>query len=468
MKKRKRVIHSIHTTLLVIMFLTAAGIAQVIDKGRDKKMGYCFDAAFDTARNRLYVVGGSAGMHVFSVTRGEFHFVTTVYDEGYYRNIKISGDRAFVADAGRGLTVFDISKDIPTLTWKWKEVNSNTAGMGIHVEGHFAYLALGSQNDPSGLSIFDISNPDSPCLIGHCETPNAWDVWVSGRFAYVADLNGGLVIIDVSTPSSPRKVSEVTWDSSPSGEIIRGEGHVAYVAAGHEGLVSIDISNPSNPKVLAQFKSGPRGFGEGLCVQDGIVYLANGNDEVSEENGLLVIDGRNPKHLKVIGRCTFRGWVEGVCLADKYLFVTNTGYGVRSINVSDPQRPHLVDSYGPMKTTPSIAEPLLKLIRTEGIVLAVAKYRRLQTDSADAYDFGEEELNRLGYILLREKNNDAAIEVFKLNVEAYPQSSNVYDSLGEGYMIRGDKDLATKNYQKSLDLNPKNTNAAQMLAKLKH
>ena len=103
----------------------------------------------------------------------------------------------------------------------------------------------------------------------------------------------------------------------------------------------------------------------------------------------------------------------------------------------------------------------------EGIVPAVAKYRQLKADSADAYHFGEEELNKLGYILLREKNNDAAIEMFKLNVDAYPQSSNVYDSLGEGYMIRGDKELAIRNYQRSLELNPKNTNAAQMLEKLK-
>jgi len=59
-----------------------------------------------------------------------------------------------------------------------------------------------------------------------------------------------------------------------------------------------------------------------------------------------------------------------------------------------------------------------------------------------------------------------AIEIFKLNVAAYPQAFNAYDSLGEAYMVHGDKDLAIANYKKSLELNPKNTGATAQLALL--
>jgi cytochrome c-type biogenesis protein CcmH/NrfG len=59
-----------------------------------------------------------------------------------------------------------------------------------------------------------------------------------------------------------------------------------------------------------------------------------------------------------------------------------------------------------------------------------------------------------------------AVEIFKLNVEAYPQAFNTYDSLGEGYMTLNEHELAVLNYKKSLELNPKNTNAAEMLKKL--
>jgi tetratricopeptide (TPR) repeat protein len=76
-------------------------------------------------------------------------------------------------------------------------------------------------------------------------------------------------------------------------------------------------------------------------------------------------------------------------------------------------------------------------------------------------------MNRLGYFLLGRKRLPEAIEVFKANVEDYPNSSNTYDSLGEAYMIAGEKELATKNYEKSVELNPKNEGGIQALKKLR-
>jgi cytochrome c-type biogenesis protein CcmH/NrfG len=50
---------------------------------------------------------------------------------------------------------------------------------------------------------------------------------------------------------------------------------------------------------------------------------------------------------------------------------------------------------------------------------------------------------------------------------AYPESANTYDSLGEAYMIHGDKELAIKNYKKSLGLDSSNKNALEKLEQLK-
>ena len=62
---------------------------------------------------------------------------------------------------------------------------------------------------------------------------------------------------------------------------------------------------------------------------------------------------------------------------------------------------------------------------------------------------------------------DEAIFIFSINVEQFPKSANVYDSLGEAYMNNNQTNLAIQNYEKSLKLNPENNNAVEMLKKLK-
>lgn len=78
----------------------------------------------------------------------------------------------------------------------------------------------------------------------------------------------------------------------------------------------------------------------------------------------------------------------------------------------------------------------------------------------------EASINALGYEILNERMYGAAIEVFLKNVILFPNSSNVYDSLGEAYMNAGNKELAIKNYKRSLELNSKNENAKSMLKQL--
>ena len=97
---------------------------------------------------------------------------------------------------------------------------------------------------------------------------------------------------------------------------------------------------------------------------------------------------------------------------------------------------------------------------------AIDAYRKIKQNNPGNVAMREERLNTLGYLLLGEKKYSEAIALFKLNVEFYPASWNAYDSLGEAYMRSGDKELARKNYARSLELDPTNRNAAEMLKKL--
>lgn len=109
----------------------------------------------------------------------------------------------------------------------------------------------------------------------------------------------------------------------------------------------------------------------------------------------------------------------------------------------------------------SIGETLMPIASEKGAAAAIAEYRKLKSSSAAMYDFSEEELNRLGYNLLRTKRVKDAVEIFKLNVEMFPASSNPYDSLGEAYLADNQKDLALANYKKALEIDPKNASALQ-------
>ena len=128
----------------------------------------------------------------------------------------------------------------------------------------------------------------------------------------------------------------------------------------------------------------------------------------------------------------------------------------------DPEAP-AYDPYDPHPKRP-IAEALLPIITEKGVESALQSYRALK--QSDDYYASESQLNALGYRLLNKKKVREAIEIFKLNVEAYPQSANVYDSLGEAYMVSGDKELAVRNYRRAVELNPQNANAVEMLKKL--
>lgn len=115
----------------------------------------------------------------------------------------------------------------------------------------------------------------------------------------------------------------------------------------------------------------------------------------------------------------------------------------------------------------SICEPMTETLVKEGIDAAVAVYAALAVDEPDRWSFAENELNRLGYELLQRGMIDEAVVIFELNVTAYPEAFNTHDSLGEAYMTRGDPERAIASYQRSLQLNPDNTNASAMLARLR-
>jgi FKBP-type peptidyl-prolyl cis-trans isomerase 2 len=171
-----------------------------------------------------------------------------------------------------------------------------------------------------------------------------------------------------------------------------------------------------------------------------------------------------------------KGWDEGVALmkvGDKFRFIVppDLGYGDKGAGELIPPGAtlifdvQLISVRSPRK---SIVDTLMEVILNYGgIKKAKEMYYELKDEHEDEYNFKESQLNILGYRLLQVGLNKEAIEIFKVNVAEFPDAYNTYDSLGEAYMINGDKELAIKNYEKSVKLNPNNENGKKMLEKLK-
>ena len=114
------------------------------------------------------------------------------------------------------------------------------------------------------------------------------------------------------------------------------------------------------------------------------------------------------------------------------------------------------------ETNRTFTEEIIKITLEKGLTAGTEAYKKRKRN----VNLIERLVNSKGYNLLSDKKLQEAIDIFKLNVFAFPKSANAFDSLGEAYLEAGNKDLAIENYKKSLLLNPDNKNAEEVLKRL--
>lgn len=115
---------------------------------------------------------------------------------------------------------------------------------------------------------------------------------------------------------------------------------------------------------------------------------------------------------------------------------------------------------------PSIGDVVLSAVQKASVAEGIARYRALKTAKAGEYDFSEGELNRAGYLLMEAGRAADAIQLFTLNVEAYPSGTDAHELLGMAYMAQGDTARAQASYRRALELSPGNARVERALKKL--
>lgn len=266
--------------------------------------------------------------------------------------IQVSGALAYVAtdtfsyDTPR-LRVFDLSNpSSPTLRGSYRF--SSTPG-DFCVLGGLGYFPIGT-----GLQILDLTTPSSPILRGSCGMPSyAIAVRVVGSLAYVADLDKGLQIIDVSDSARPRVrgAYDTPGKRATSVRVLPG---LAYVADEENGLYILNVTNPASPTLRASYRTG--GYAAGVCVVGSRVYVAGGLPwQIEQVSGgsLAVIDATNPSWPGRLGSCATPFEAQAVDVSGNLAYVamwydnlwgTNPGT-FQIFDVSNPALPKLRGTY---------------------------------------------------------------------------------------------------------------------------
>ena len=150
--------------------------------------------------------------------------------------------------------------------------------------------------------------------------------------------------------------------------------------------------------------------------------------------------------------------------ADKNLVVLFSNTGGASLNeMSVAIRGILYNNPYEMPKK-SLAFVLLDDINKLGIAKAITRFNEF--NASGEYVLNEGEMNNAGYEFLQSDKINEALAIFKLNIDAFPKSSNVYDSYGEALLKNGEKEKGIENYKRSIELNPANQGGIDVLKKL--
>ena len=235
----------------------------------------------------------------------------------------IQGDTVFFANNTNSKENFDIPSLRDSSVY-YEDTNGHANG--VFVSGDYAYVADGN----SGLAVIDISDPTNPGTpVYEDTTGNPYGVFVSGDYAYVADYTSGLAVIDISDPTNPG--TPVYEDTTGYAWGVYVSGDYAYVADFISGLAIIDISDPTNPGTPVY--ENTTGSAIGVYVSGDYAYIADWG------SGLAVIDISDPTNPGTPVYEDTTGNAVGIYVSGDYAYVGDGVSGLAVIDISDPTNP---------------------------------------------------------------------------------------------------------------------------------
>ena len=356
-----------------------------------------------------------------------------------------------LASHSAGLTVhgfpgYDVDQKVPTLVQIFNgEKPANTAPIRVDfVPGTDERYSGGGITIEQQLMI-DVSGKEFPALMK--ET-------VLDKF--------GMSDSSYEQPLPSARVAMTAGGADADGKLVHGKWHVypEMAAAGlwttptdlAKFVIEIALAKKgqshkvlSQPTVEEMLKPQSKNFGIGFAIDQNRPgeFGHNGADEGFQ--AILVMNYDTGQGAAIMANSD-----NGIIVALEYLRSIGNEYAWKY-----PRDPR------------SVGMQIELLAKLKGVDAALTLYGELKKSDDPKKRPQEYVLNVVGYDFLKDHKIDDAVKVFQKNVQEFPGSSNVYDSLGEAYAAAGKKQLAIENYEKSVQIDPKNQNGIDWLKKLK-
>ena len=292
-------------------------------------------------KNIIFAADDQFGLQKFDITDKSDMQSLAFYDTPADAvSIDVSNDYIYAIDntvgatpEKEGLRIHQISTFNKVVSYSYEGFCA-TPGQAsdIGVVGDYAYIADGDH----GIQIIDITDKAAPEIIGNYDTFGfANGIFIDANYAYVADGNGGMAIIDITDQSNPVFTAEL--NTGGNAQKIFVSRSYAYLANGLDGIQIINLTDKTNPTIAGTFDT--LGTANGIFINGNYAYVADG------ENGIAIIDITNKTTPILAGTIDTDGFAGKISVTANIAYVADGANGICSIDISDPSQPFVIGEW---------------------------------------------------------------------------------------------------------------------------
>ena len=261
-------------------------------------------------------------------------------------NILVSGKYAYLGSYGnRSITIYDISNPNSPGLVGFVTSSQLDGARGMAKYGNYLYVAS-EQTLAQNITIIDVSNATSPRIVGPVQGSVGSPTWVyiSGKYLYATEFSSALQIFDLTNPTSPAVVSSVSSNSLIGPYSVVVKDNYAYVTGNsNNSLTIIDVSNKSSPVINSTISDSRLNGTIGVAVSGEFAYVS-----ASSNDSMTIISLKNRSNPVIVSSITDTRLdsASGISVSGNYVYVSSTNNrSFTVIDVTNRSSPFIVTSY---------------------------------------------------------------------------------------------------------------------------